>query len=140
MSVISEGKLTHSGTWKTSRSKFGTMITDPVGHTDMAYRVGNISYMPESMLPSIVSVPTPLKAQAAAPAQGEANDHCMAIGPAGEAVSAAREAPTTKTAARSVTWAGQLEVEVPPGGTREFQAQGEPGGRYNQLEPHAHTP
>ena len=33
MSVISEGKLTHSGNWKTSRSKFGTMITINVGRS-----------------------------------------------------------------------------------------------------------
>merc|ERR1711927_16958 len=63
MSVISEGKLTHNGTWKTSRSRFGTMVTDPTGHKDMAYRIGNISYMPEPMLPSIANVPTPLKAR-----------------------------------------------------------------------------
>ena len=66
------------------------MVTDPTGHRDMAYRIGNISYMPESMLPSIANVPTPLKARPEKPTQGEENDHCMTMQQADEA----KEVPT----------------------------------------------
>ena len=81
MSVVSEGELTHSRDWKTSRSKFGTIITGPSGLKDMAYRVGNVSYMPESMLAEVTNVPTPLKTGPAEPAQGEGDkeDFCMPI-------------------------------------------------------------
>ena len=57
------------------------MITDPSGLKDMAYRVGNISYMPESMLAEVTNVPTPLKTGPVEPAQGEGEkeDFCMSI-------------------------------------------------------------